>query len=105
MNGAIEAFEALNLATLNVCAGGMAATGAVLYALDVNSIEDLRRFVRGGWSGTAGEKSKTDQELEEDLEEWIVMVLGRKADKQIKSQLESQAKLKAQKEGGEKRNE
>lgn len=46
VNGAGDAFEALSLATLNVCSFAMMATGGVLYALDINSVEDMRRYVR-----------------------------------------------------------
>lgn len=46
VNGAGDAFEALSLATLNVCSFAMMATGGVLYALDINSVEDMRRYVK-----------------------------------------------------------
>lgn len=87
MNGALEAFEALNLATINVVSFGMVATGGVLCALDVNSLEDMRRYVRGGL-GVDG-TGRTEKEVEEELEEWIVSVLGRKAEKQIRKEVDA----------------
>jgi hypothetical protein len=87
VNGAIEAFEALNLATINVVSLAMVGVGATLYAFDINSVEDVQRRVRGALdadrtgSGTGSGSlatNATDKELEEDLEEWIAKVLDRK---------------------------
>jgi hypothetical protein len=76
VNGAIEAVEALNLATINVVSLAMVAVGGTMYALDVNSIDDVRRLVRGG-AGVDG-TGRTEGDLEQELEEWVASVLDRK---------------------------
>ena len=91
-NGAAEAFEALNLATINVLSFGMMTSGGVLYALDINSLEDARRIMRAGLEG--GSASKSDEELENEVTEWVSSVLGERFQKQLereraKKQLES----------------
>lgn len=55
-------------------------TGGVAWALDVSSVEDMRRVVRGGlgWDGSGG----GEREAEEEFEEWIASVLERKAGKE-----------------------
>lgn len=68
VNGAGDAFEALSLATLNVCSFAMMATGGVLYALDINSVEDMRRYVKKGM----GTGTVRDEEVEREVEEWVV---------------------------------
>lgn len=74
VNGPLEAFEALNIATINVLSLAMMGVGGTLYALDINSMDDLRRFVRSGM----GIEGKTEQDAEEELEEWVASVLERK---------------------------
>ncbi|KAK8151811.1 hypothetical protein IWX90DRAFT_446324 [Phyllosticta citrichinensis] len=71
-NGAIEAFEALNLATLNVVSVAMMYTGGAMWAMDVSSVEDLRAKVRNR-VGT-GDTQQSDEEIEE----WIASILARK---------------------------
>jgi len=76
VNGAVEAFEALNIATINVISVGMMLTGGALWALDISSVEDMRREVRGGIGVDAG--GRTDKEAEEEIEEWLASVFARK---------------------------
>jgi hypothetical protein len=76
VNGAMEAFEALNIATINVVSVAMLAVGSTLYGLDINSIDEMRRFMRGGSSVDGALRS--EKELEEELEEWVASVLDRK---------------------------
>ncbi|KAJ5692293.1 hypothetical protein N7462_001716 [Penicillium macrosclerotiorum] len=83
-NGAMEAFEALNLATINVFSFAIMATGGVMYALDVNGIEDMRRLMRGGLENAAAGKS--DEELEQDITEWVASVLGDRFEKQLEKE-------------------
>ncbi|KAK7529431.1 hypothetical protein IWX46DRAFT_617222 [Phyllosticta citricarpa] len=71
-NGAIEAFEALNLATLSVVSAAMMFTGGAMWAMDVSSVEDLRAKVRHR-VGT-GDTQQSDEEIEE----WIASILARK---------------------------
>jgi hypothetical protein len=84
VNGAMEAFEALNLATINVISFSMMATGGVMCALGVNGLEDMRRLMRGSLEGVAAGKS--DEELEKDVAEWVSSVLGDRFDKQLEKE-------------------
>ncbi|KAE8149546.1 hypothetical protein BDV25DRAFT_172742 [Aspergillus avenaceus] len=88
VNGGADAFEALNLATLNVLSLGMAGTGGVMCALDVNGIEDMRAFVRKGFYGDGGGLSEADEELERSVEEWVGNVLGEKFGVELKREKE-----------------
>ncbi|CEJ57097.1 hypothetical protein PMG11_05804 [Penicillium brasilianum] len=83
-NGAMEAFEALNLATINVISFSMMATGGVMCALNVNNLEDMRKIMRGSLEGVAAGKS--DEELEKDVAEWVSSVLGDRFDKQLEKE-------------------
>lgn len=80
----MEAFEALNLATLNVFSFGMMTAGGVMYALDVNGLEDMRRLMRGGLEGVA--EGKSDEELENEVTEWVASVLGDRFEKQLEKE-------------------
>lgn len=80
----MEAFEALNLATINVFSFGILTTGAVMCALDVNGVEDMRRMMRGGIEGVAAGKS--DEELENEVTEWVAGVLGDRFEKQLEKE-------------------
>lgn len=79
MNGAIEAFEALNIATVNVTSFAMMVAGGLLWAFDISSLEDLRRKVRGGM-GVDG-SGRSEREAEEEMEEWLATVLARREEK------------------------
>lgn len=80
VNGAFEALEALNLATINVLSLGMVATGATLWYLDINNLGEARKALRGGL-GVDG-SGKTEQEANEEIEEWVATVLSRKEQKE-----------------------
>lgn len=73
MNGAIDAIEALNLATLNTVAFAMLLVGGGMFALDVCSVGELRMKARA-----SGDWSETQRAAEEEFEEWVVGVLARK---------------------------
>ena len=79
VNGAFEAVEALNIATINVLSVAMMATGATLWAMDINSLADARIMIRGGL-GIDG-KGMTEQEADEEIEEVIASILARKESK------------------------
>lgn len=85
VNGAGDAFEALSLATLNVCSFAMMATGGVLYALDINSVEDMRRYVKKGM----GTGTVRDEEVEREVE-WVAKVLGEKFGVELKKEKEKE---------------
>ncbi|EXJ55000.1 uncharacterized protein A1O5_12739 [Cladophialophora psammophila CBS 110553] len=76
VNGAMEAVEALNIATINVLSLTMMATGGALWYLDINSLAEARRKLRGGL-GIDG-TGKSEKQAEEEFEEWMATVLARK---------------------------
>lgn len=82
VSGAFEAVEALNIATINVLSLALMATGGALWYLDINSMAQARRLIRGGL-GVDG-TGKTEQEAEEEIEEFIATVLARKEAKEAK---------------------
>ncbi|OGE54247.1 hypothetical protein PENARI_c006G09334 [Penicillium arizonense] len=85
-NSAMDAFEALNLATLNVLSFGMMAGGAAGYALNINGLDDMRRFVRAGLQGGSDTPVKSDEELEAEVTEWVSKVLGDRFEKQLEKE-------------------
>ncbi|KAK2749367.1 hypothetical protein FQN57_006299 [Myotisia sp. PD_48] len=80
VSGAMEALEALNLATINVVSVAIISVGAGMKISGIETLEDLRRKVRGG-IGVDG-TGRSEKDVEEDMEEWIVSVLNRKAEKE-----------------------
>ncbi|KAK2812673.1 hypothetical protein FQN49_008353 [Arthroderma sp. PD_2] len=76
----LEALEALNLATLNVVAVAILGVGAGMKAVGFETLDELRRIVRGGLG--ADGTGRSEQQVEEDMEEWVVSVLNRKASKE-----------------------
>jgi len=93
INGAMEAFEALNIATINVFSVGMMLTGGLLYAFDISSLDDMRRNVR---SRIGVDVSRTDQDEEEEIEEWFATVLERKEMRSIKERVQKEKEKKLQ---------
>jgi len=79
----MEAFEALNIATINVLSVGMMASGGLLWAFDIAGVEDMRRKVR---KQIGVDVSRTDQDAEEEIEEWFATVLARKEFKALRGQ-------------------
>jgi len=82
----MEAFEALNIATVNVLSISMMLSGGLLYAFDISSVDDMRRAVRSriGVDGNRTDGMRTDQDVEEEIEEWFATVLERKGKKEKK---------------------
>lgn len=79
VNGGMEAFEALNLATINVLSFGMMASGGVLWGMGINGLDDLRAYVKKGMaSGDPSEVNKTDEEMEKEVEAWVMKFLGKR---------------------------
>jgi hypothetical protein len=76
----IEAVEALNIATINVLSLAMIGVGGSLWYLDIDGLEEGRRFVRGGM-GVDG-TGRSEQDAEEEFEEWLATVLSRKEEKE-----------------------
>ncbi|KAI9720712.1 MAG: hypothetical protein M1828_005592 [Chrysothrix sp. TS-e1954] len=97
-SGPLLAIEALTLATLNVISLGMLLSGGILTYFAIDSLEDLRRKVRGGL-GVDG-TGRSEQELEEEMEEWVVGVLARREEKDaVRSDLVRERER--EREGGE----
>jgi hypothetical protein len=97
----MEAFEALNIATINVLSLAMLSTGGVLWYLDIASMEDARRKLRGGL-GVDG-SGRSEEEAEEDFEEWLADVLSRKEAKERKREYEGEKEVKRRNERGKER--
>jgi hypothetical protein len=76
INGAVEALDALTVATANVLSVALMSTGGLLWAFDIASIDELRAKIRGtlGVDGEAGRESRAEKELEE----WLAGVFERK---------------------------
>ncbi|KAJ5624360.1 hypothetical protein N7510_000669 [Penicillium lagena] len=96
-NGAMEALEALNLATINVLSFGMLASGAVAYAFDINGLEDMRRVVRSGLEEGGPGAGKTDEEMEKEVTQWVVSVLGDRFETQLEKEKEKTRRLEGEK--------
>lgn len=65
---------------------GLMAGGAVGYALNINGLEDMRRFVRNGLQGGSDTPVKSDEELETEVTEWVTKILGDKFEKQLEKE-------------------
>ena len=79
-SGAMEALEALNIATINVLSVALMASGAAMWSLDINSMSDARRLLRGGL-GVDG-TGRDETHAEEEFEEWMATVLSRRDSKE-----------------------
>lgn len=84
----MEALEALNLATINVLSFGMMASGAVAYAFNINGLEDMRRVVRSGLEEGGPGAAKTDEEMEKEVSQWVVSILGDRFETQLEKEKE-----------------
>lgn len=103
INGALEAAEALGLATMNVFSMAMASTGALMTWFDIADIEDLRGAVRrgAGWDVYGGEGgSQADKEIEGWVAESLALKGGKEGTKGILEGLGE--RLEKGKEGNEK---
>jgi hypothetical protein len=81
VNGAMEALEALNIATINVFSAGVMFTGGMIWAFDISSLDDMRSKVRKSMGATG---SPEDAAAEKEIEEWFDSVLSRKEFKHLK---------------------
>ncbi|OTB02878.1 hypothetical protein M426DRAFT_13123 [Hypoxylon sp. CI-4A] len=82
-DGSFIAFEALNLATLNVVGFGIMATGGLAWAFDISSVDDLRKKARHHIGPPGGQ---ADEEVERAVEEWVAKVLLKKEPREEKNQ-------------------
>lgn len=67
----------------------MMMVGGLSWALDISTLEDLRRKVRGGM-GVDG-TGRNEKDVEEEFEEWLASVLERKAEKEKAKRSKGQA--------------
>lgn len=74
-HNSLIAVEALGLATLNVFGFGIMSTGGLSWAFDVSSVAELRGMAR---KTLGADGSKTDEEAEKEVEEWVAKVLFKK---------------------------
>jgi hypothetical protein len=79
----MEAFEALNIATVNVFSVGIMVTGGLLWAFDIASLADMRSKVR---TNLGVNPIRTDQDAEDEIEEWFASVLARKEFKALRGE-------------------
>ncbi|KAI6247305.1 hypothetical protein HI914_04207 [Erysiphe necator] len=77
INGAMDALEALNLATLNICSVALMTTGGMLWALDISSLDDVkkRRYIN-----TTKQTDPTQKDVlsEQVIEDWLTSLFERK---------------------------
>jgi hypothetical protein len=72
----LVAAEALALATLNTASFAIFAAGGVTWALDVSSLEDLRRYARRSIEWSAVRVGMVDEEAEWVVVEWFGKTFG-----------------------------
>lgn len=73
----MEAFEALNIATVNVFSYTILATGGLLFAFDIQGVTDLRTRLRR----RIGVDDVDWKDAEEEFEEWLAETLSRKEER------------------------
>lgn len=95
ISSANEALEALSLATINVLSFGMALSGGVLYALGINSVEDMRKVARRSLMG-GGTLSPDDERIEKEVEGWVLAIMGQNAEAEFKKEREKARLAKEQ---------
>lgn len=76
-----------------------------MYGFGIETLDDMRKMVRGGL-GVDG-TGRSEQELEEELEEWVVGVMGRterkETGKEDASEMRGDGKRKFDEKGRERR--
>ena len=82
-DNSLIAFEALSLATLNVFGFGIMSTGGLSWAFDVSTADELRGMAR---KTLGADGSKTDEEAEREVEEWVAKMLFKKDPKDMGEQ-------------------
>jgi len=76
VDGGVEAAEALTLATINVGSIALMFGGGALWAFDISTVEDFRKKVRKGMDLDGGD-DEASAKAEEDVEEWMAIVMAR----------------------------
>ncbi|RKF71784.1 hypothetical protein GcM1_250200 [Golovinomyces cichoracearum] len=81
VNGAMDALEALNLATVNVVSLALMTAGGMSWALDISSTDDMKRkFHVDSIEG----KGLNEEYSDEAIEEWLASILMRKEFKSVR---------------------
>ena len=76
-----------------------------MYALNINTLDDARQVMKAAMEGGASEeRSKTDEELEKDVTEWVNNVMGGRFKNQLEQQVEIERAKKAKEASQEKPN-
>ncbi|QKX63812.1 uncharacterized protein TRUGW13939_10983 [Talaromyces rugulosus] len=90
-NGALDAAEAFNIATINVASVGMTALGGAMCALGIDNIEQARVKVRTGMGIAEGVPPTAEEEkqFEQDIEDWVGKMLDKKDIGEIKKKVEA----------------
>jgi hypothetical protein len=95
VNGALDAFEALNIATVNTFSAAMVLAGGTLCVLDIDSVDDARARIRrrlgiedADGQGTAPSKEEEEQ-FERDMEAWLANVLGKEDIREVRRKVEA----------------
>ena len=101
VSGAMEAMEALNIATINVVSFAMLAAGGTLWYFYIGSMDDARRTLRGGLGVDGSGRSEGD--AEEEFEEWLATVLTRKEAKERRREYEGEKEERGKNERGRER--
>lgn len=81
----MEAFEALNVATVNVASLALMLTGGAMWAFNISTLDDFRQLVRKNM----GMDGPLDKEAEEEMEEWLASILARRDIKEVWNQVKS----------------
>ncbi|POS84856.1 hypothetical protein EPUL_002784 [Erysiphe pulchra] len=77
VNGAIDALEALNLATINICSFALMTTGGMLWAFDISSLDDMnkRRQINAMRQADPAQKDELSEKV---IEDWLTSLFERK---------------------------
>ena len=78
INGRLDAYEALSIATINVLSLAVMITGGTLWAFDISSMDELRQKVsrrRMQLDGTG--RTERDDAVEEEWKEFLGKALGK----------------------------
>ncbi|KAL2255532.1 hypothetical protein VTK26DRAFT_3179 [Humicola hyalothermophila] len=91
------AIEALNLATLNTLSFFVMVAGGVSWALNISSVDDLKRITRRSIMRSAAGAS--DVEAEKQVIEWVAKTFGIEAKAEEQTQGQGQGREKEQRPG------
>ena len=88
VNGPLEAFQALQIATLTVGSSAVMIGGGLLWAFDISSVNDLRARIRNAMG--VRHVAKSEREIEAELEAWIAGELRSRREAKEKKEREGE---------------